>query len=237
MGETHGRKAFNRNPQLGVVSDYVLMEPNLQIGECTESMSEIQITHYFSSLIILAMSTDYQIEDQFATHFITPTIVDWVDVFTRKAYRDIVMDSLSYCIKHKGLILYGYVIMTNHLHLLVRSEPGKLSDTIRDFKKFTATALLEAIRNGPESRREWILPRFEWNAAQNKRSTDNQVWTHENRPEYIYSKKFFDQKLKYIHENPVRAGIVEQPEEYLYSSAKALLLNKPGPMPLADWYS
>ena len=183
------------------------------------------------------MSTGYRIEDQFATHFISPTIVDWVDVFTRNCYRDIIIDSLDFCIKKKGLVLYGYVIMTNHLHLLVRSETGKLSDTIRDFKKFTASAILEAIRNGPESRREWMLHRFEWNATQNQRSSDNQVWTHENRAEYIYTQQFFDQKLKYIHENPVRAGWVEQPEDYQYSSAKALLLNKPGPFLLADWYS
>ena len=183
------------------------------------------------------MSTGYKIEDQFATHFITPTIVDWVDVFTSKAYCDIILNSLDFCIKNKGLILYGYVIMTNHLHLIVRSEPGKLSDTIRDFKKFTATAILEAITNQPESRREWMLHRFEWNAAQNQRSGDNQVWTHENHPEYIYSQRFFDQKLKYIHDNPVRAGWVDQPEDYVYSSAKTLLLNKPGLLPLADWYS
>ena len=84
------------------------------------------------------MSSGYQIQDQYATHFLTPTIVDWVDIFTRKIYRDIIIESLAFCIKNKGLILYGYVIMTNHLHLLVRSEPGKLSDTMRDFKKFTA---------------------------------------------------------------------------------------------------
>ena len=182
------------------------------------------------------MSTGYQIQDQYATHFLTPTIVDWVDVFTRKTYRDIIVDSLSYCIKSKGLILYGYVIMTNHLHLIVRSEPGKLSDTIRDFKKFTANAILEKIKNEPESRRDWMFHRFQWNAAQNKRSSDNQVWTHENHAEVILSQKFFDQKLNYIHENPLRAGWVEQPEDYLYSSAKALLLNMPGELPLADWY-
>ncbi len=183
------------------------------------------------------MSTGYQIQDQYATHFLTPTIVDWVDVFTRKTYRDLVIQSLTYCVRNKGLILYGYVIMTNHLHVIVRSEPGKLSDTMRDFKKFTANAILEAIKKEPESRRDWILHRFEWNAAQNKRSSDNQMWTHENHAEVILSRKFFDQKLNYIHENPVRAGWVERPEDYLYSSAKSLLLNTQGQIQLADWYS
>ena len=183
------------------------------------------------------MSTGYQIEDKYATHFLTPTIVDWVDVLTRKTYRDIIMDSLDFCIRKKGLVLYGYVVMTNHLHLIARSEPGKLSDTIRDFKKFTAGAIIDEIRNKPESRREWMLYRFEWNAAQNKRSSENQFWTHENRPEVIFTQKFFMQELDYIHENPVRAGWVEQPEDYLYSSAKSLLLNVPCRLPLADWYN
>ena len=182
------------------------------------------------------MSTGYQIKDQYATHFITPAIVDWVDVFTRKIYRDIIIDSLAFCIREKGLKLYGYVVMTNHLHLIVRSETGRLSDTIRDFKKFTARSVIDAIHNEPESRREWMLHRFEWNAAQNKRSSDNQFWTHENHPESVFSQKFFNQKLNYIHENPVRAGWVEHPEDYLYSSAKTLLLNKPGLLPIADWH-
>ena len=183
------------------------------------------------------MSTGYQIEDQYAIHFLTPTIVDWVNVFTQKSYRDVIMNSLAFCVKEKGLVLYGYVIMTNHLHLLARSEPGKLSDTLRDFKKFTAGIILEKIQNEPESRREWMMHRFAWNAAQNKRSSDNQFLTHENHAEVIISDKFFNQKLNYIHENPVREGWVEKPVDYIYSSAKALLLNVSGPLSLSDWYS
>jgi len=182
------------------------------------------------------MSSGYQIHDQYATHFITPTIVDWVDVLTHSIYRDIIMDSLDFCIKYKHLHLYGYVIMTNHLHLIVRSGNGTLSDTIRDFKKFTATQIIEAIKNEPESRREWMFHRFEWNASQNKRSS-NQFWTHENHPESIFTLDFFNQKLNYIHQNPVRAGWVEQPEEYIYSSAKAIIKNIPGKLSLSDWYS
>lgn len=181
------------------------------------------------------MNTGYQIRDQFAAHFITSAIVDWVDVFTRKVYRDIVINSLNFCVQNKALKVYGYVIMTNHIHLIIQSENGILSDTIRDFKKFTATQILETIRKEPESRREWLLHRFEWNAAQNKRSSDYQLWTHENHPEEIRSLKFFNQKLNYIHENPVRAGWVELPEEYVYSSAKTILKNIPGLLPISDW--
>lgn len=64
----------------------------------------------------------YTIRNQYALHFLTFTIVGWVDVFTRKETKQIIIDSLKYCIENKGLILYGYVIMTNHLHLIARAD-------------------------------------------------------------------------------------------------------------------
>ena len=103
------------------------------------------------------MKEGYIIRDQEKAHFITATVVDWIDVFTRKDYKDVVIDSLNYCIKSKGMILYGYVIMSNHVHLIIQSKNGKLSDLIRDFKKFTATTILKKIKTKPESRREWML--------------------------------------------------------------------------------
>jgi len=93
------------------------------------------------------MKEGYVIRDQTLPHFITATVVDWIDVFTRQTYRDIVIESLDFCIKNKGMILYGYVIMSNHIHLIIQSEEGKLSDLIRDFKKFTAKSILEKIQN------------------------------------------------------------------------------------------
>jgi REP element-mobilizing transposase RayT len=102
----------------------------------------------------------YKIRDQTLPHFITATIVDWVDVFTRKNYRDIVVECLDFCIKNKAMVLYGYVIMSNHVHMVVQSGDGELSDLLRDFKKFTATKIIEKIKSEPESRREWMLERF-----------------------------------------------------------------------------
>ena len=131
------------------------------------------------------------------------------------------IDSLRYCQVNKGLEIYAFVLMSNHVHLLVRSSIGKLSDTVKECKSFTARKILKAIQEEPESRREWMLNLFEFSAKQHKRNEHNQFWTHENHAEIIYSNKFFDQKLNYIHENPVRAGIVENAEDYLYSSARA----------------
>jgi REP element-mobilizing transposase RayT len=165
------------------------------------------------------MSTGYQIVEQDALHYVTFQIVRWVDLFTRKVYRDIVIDSLKYCQSNKGLEIYAFVIMSNHIHILLRSNIGKLSDTIREFKSFTAKQILLAIDTESESRRDWMLNLFEFAAKQHKRNEKYQIWTHENHAELIYSDKFIIQKISYIHDNPVRAGIVENPEDYLYSSA------------------
>jgi len=202
----------------GVVCDYVVTVANLQICE---------------TVLSCTMSTGYQVYDQHGTYFLTFAIVDWVDIFSRKVYRDIVIDSFDYCIKSKGLKLYGYVIMTNHVHLIAGSATGKLSDTIRDFKKFTARKIIEVIQSEPESRREWLLHRFAWNAQQNERSSDHQVWTHDNHAVAIESEKFFTQRLNYIHQNPVRAGWVEREEDYVYSSAKALYSGIQGALELS----
>jgi len=165
------------------------------------------------------MSTGYKIVEQDALHYVTFQVVRWVDIFTRKVYRDIVIDSLRYCQENKELEIYAFVIMSNHMHLLIRSGIGKLSDTIREFKSFTAKQILLAIDSESESRREWMLNLFEFAAKQHKRNEKYQVWTHENHAELIYSDKFIFQKIDYIHENPVRAGLVEKAEDYVYSSA------------------
>ena len=95
------------------------------------------------------MQDGYKIRDQSLPHFITATVVDWIDVFSRKNYRDCIIECLDFCIKNKGMIVYGYVIMSNHIHLIIQSNEGKLSDLIRDFKKFTAKSILEKIQTEP----------------------------------------------------------------------------------------
>ncbi len=165
------------------------------------------------------MKEGYTIKDQTKAHFITATVVDWIDIFSRKNYRDCIVESLSYCVKNKGMILYGYVIMTNHIHLIIQSERGELSDLLRDFKKFTATRILDLLQNSPESRREWILDRLHKATMSHSRNKNYQVWQYGNHAEEIYSEKFLWSKLNYIHLNPVRAGIVARASDYVYSSA------------------
>ena len=165
------------------------------------------------------MKEGYVIRDQTLPHYITTTVVDWIDIFTRQTYRDSIIESLDYCIKNKGMILYGYVIMSNHIHLIIQSEDGKLSDLIRDFKKFTAKNILDKIQVVPESRKEWMLERFKLAAEKHTRNKNYQFWQYGNHAEEIYTNKFMWSKLDYIHLNPVRAGLVEKASHYIYSSA------------------
>lgn len=76
-------------------------------------------------------------------YFLTLTVVDWVDIFTRPVYKHIIVDSLKYCQAQKGLVVYAWCLMSNHLHLIATNQEGfHLSDILRDFKKFTSKQIL-----------------------------------------------------------------------------------------------
>jgi len=163
----------------------------------------------------------YKIRNQAAIHFITFAVSEWVDVFTRIEYRDIVLDSIRFCQKEKGMLLNAWCIMSNHLHLMLSAKNNDLSDILRDFKKFTSKEIIKAIENNSkESRREWMLKIFKEEGEKNSRNTIHQFWRQDNHPIELYSPAFIVQKLNYIYNNPVEAGIVDKPEEYLYSSAR-----------------
>ena len=170
------------------------------------------------------MSGDrYKIVEQNDAHFVTFTVADWVDVFTRKVYRDIIVDSLNYCVEHKGLNVIAWCLMSNHLHAILSARQGyELSAIIRDCKKYTSKNIVNAIQTEPESRREWMLHRFEFAGKYDKRIKEYKFWQESNHAIH-FSPHFpdvFKQKFDYIHDNPVRAGIVENAEDYVYSSAR-----------------
>ena len=153
-------------------------------------------------------------------YFVTFTIVDWIDIFTKPIYKHIIVDSLKYCQENKGLIIHSWCLMTNHIHIIASPDlDNNLSDIIRDFKKFTNKSLIRAIKENNESRRYWILNKFEFAGKQNPKIKYYKVWQDGNESKVIYSNKFLYQKIQYIHNNPVKAEIVEKPEDYLYSSA------------------
>ncbi|MDF3079295.1 MAG: transposase [Sphingobacteriaceae bacterium] len=167
------------------------------------------------------MSHQYRVKDHDQIHFVTFTVVDWVDIFTRQIYKQVIADALNYCNQQKGFNIHAYCLMTNHLHLLISANhPFKLPDIIRDFKKHTNKKLIAEIQLEPESRRDWIMYRFQYHAKYNNRIQDLKLWQDGYHAIECSDLNVLAQKLDYIHNNPVRTGIVAYPEHYLYSSAQ-----------------
>jgi REP element-mobilizing transposase RayT len=165
------------------------------------------------------MSEKYKFHNEDGIYFITPTIVNWIDLFTRKAYCDLVLDSLRYCQKEKGLIIHAWCIMPSHLHLIIsKTGSEQLSSIVRDFKKVTSKAIIEEISNINESRKEWLLREFKAAGAPLKRISKYKVWQDGNHPIELDTNKMLEQRLSYLHNNPVEHGIVFRAEDYVFSS-------------------
>ncbi|MCK5123051.1 MAG: transposase [Candidatus Pacebacteria bacterium] len=161
-------------------------------------------------------------ENENIAHFLTITIIEWIDVFTKPQYFQIIIDSLKYCQKNKGLLLYEFVIMTNHLHLVAKAkEKYKLSQIISDFKKHTTREILKELE---KDNRRYILNLIK-NSFSKKKDYQNQIWQRENYSEVIESEKFYFQKAKYIYNNPIKREYVAKQEDWFYSSAKNRILN------------
>ncbi len=143
------------------------------------------------------MSRNYKFHNPVGVYFVSFAVVEWIDVFTRNEYKDILLDSLRYYQQEKGMeILLG------------------------SFKRFTSKAIVAAIKENPqESRKEWLLKQFEEAGRKSSNVKQYQLWRHDNKPIELWSNKVIDEKLNYIHNNPVEEGIVFRAEQYVYSSA------------------
>jgi REP element-mobilizing transposase RayT len=160
------------------------------------------------------MSRKYKFHNPEGVYFVSFAVQEWVDVFTRNDYKNILVDNLEYCQNNKGLEIFAWCIMSNHIHLIVRAKDGYLLPNIlRDFKKFTSKAIINAIsENSQESRKEWLLEHF-------KTAEGIRFWRGDNKPIELWSNNVIDQKIDYIHQNPVEEGLVFKAEDYRYSSA------------------
>lgn len=160
-------------------------------------------------------------------NFLTLTVVEWVDVFTRRTYNDFLIHCLIHCQQKKGLQFFAYVLMTNHLHLVVRATSGSLSDVLRDLKTYSTKELIKLIKDNPqESRKDRMLALFQKHGMHNPLNTHFQFWQNENYPVALTNPVIFGQKVDYVHQNPVRAGFVDEPHHYVYSSANPMSLIK-----------
>lgn len=173
------------------------------------------------------MTGGYKIRNQSAIHFVTFSVIKAVDVFTKARYRNIVLESLKFCQVHKGLSLHSWVLMSNHIHMVMSAKNNNLSDILRDFKKFTSKSIINAIiGNEKDRRQEWLVDLFKMAGEANSRNEEYQFWQQGNHPIELSSQKWISQKTNYIHRNPVKALIVAEPHHYLYSSARDYFYGK-----------
>jgi REP element-mobilizing transposase RayT len=170
----------------------------------------------------MLQAEDHIILEQQGCSYLTLNAVDWIDIFIRPVYKQVIVESLNYFIDKKGLTVYAWCLMTNHLHLVVQANQGYgLSSLINDLKKFTSRLILEDIDVEPDSRRKWMLEKFR-NASNSLKLMEKfQVWQTSINPVYIdlNNSSSVKSQLDYVHCNPVRDRIVMLPEDYLYSSA------------------
>jgi REP element-mobilizing transposase RayT len=159
------------------------------------------------------MPAGFKVYEQDAIHFITSTVIHWIPVFNREDYFQVLADSFRHCIESRGLQVHSYVFMPNHFHAICSQPEGNLSHVIGDMKRYTSRQITKMLET--DARAIWLR------AVRNAADSDAQakVWNDAFHPEQVYSEAFFQQKCDYIHSNPVRAGFVDDPSAWKYSSA------------------
>ena len=158
------------------------------------------------------MSRKYKFLNPEGLYFVSFATVNWMDVFVREEYFSIVTDSLNYCNVHLGMEIFCWCIMPSHIHLIFRAKENNPGQVLGRFKEFTSKQLAEAIeQNSTESRRECMLWMMQRAAMKNSSVSKLQFWQHHNKPIELWSIDVIEQKVKYIHENPMKAGFVLEP--------------------------
>lgn len=167
------------------------------------------------------MSRNYKFHNPGGLYFVSFATINWIDVFTRQIYLDVLADSISYCRVKKDMELYAFCFMPSHIHFIFRSSNNQPAELLRDFKKHTSKKVMEAIEYNPqESRKEWLLWMFEREGKKNATTSKRQFWQQHNKPIELWSEKVIKQKIDYIHNNPVESGFVTNPLDWKYSSAR-----------------
>ncbi|MCC6585031.1 MAG: transposase [Chitinophagales bacterium] len=175
------------------------------------------------------MSGKYKVGEDVLPHFLTFTVIGWIDVFSRDTYKEKLLESLRYCIDEKGLTVHAWVIMTNHVHLIVSAKNNKIADVVRDIKKYTSRQIIELIEQNPkESRKEWMLNIFSFAGKSNNNNKNYQFWKQDYHPVELNTYEKLKQRLVYLHENSVRSGLVWEALHYKYSSAIDYYTNEKG---------
>jgi putative transposase len=145
-------------------------------------------------------------------HFFTATILEWMHLLKADQYKNIIINSLDFLVQNHRVAIYGFVLMSNHIHLEWHIAEGHKRENVqRDFLKFTA----QMIKADMERHHPLLLEKFRVNAKDRK----YQIWERNPLSVELYSQKVMWQKLNYMHSNPVRAGLCTESWDYKYSSA------------------
>ena len=160
------------------------------------------------------MKSRYKAFEEGAICFVTSSIVDWIPVFKSDKYYEILIEALSHRQKSGQMKLYAYVLMDNHFHLILSVE--KISKFMKEFKSFTARGIIDLLK---ENREIDKLEQLKAKKKSHKKDSEYQVWQEGFHPQQITSEEMYTQKIEYIHQNPVRSGLVDNPEDWKYSSA------------------
>ena len=166
-------------------------------------------------------------------YFITTRAVQWAHVFRRPVIKRILVDSLNVARILGQIELYAFVLMPNHVHLIVRCLGDYTPpDVVREFKKATANLILRQYEAEGDQR---ALDLFAA-AVQPGQKQEHAVWKSEYQAKNVFSPDFLRQKLTYVHENPIQPHwrLAEAPELYPWSSACFYLAGKRALIPLSD---
>ncbi len=145
--------------------------------------------------------------------FFTATILEWKHLLKPDKYKQIILNSLQFLVEQKRVKVYGFVIMINHIHIIWHVQPEHKRENVqRDFLKFTA----QQIKADLEKHHQRVLPSFLVNAKDRK----YQIWERNPLSIDIWSREVLWQKLRYMHQNPVRACVCQWAEQYYWSSAR-----------------
>jgi putative transposase len=174
----------------------------------------------------MARTRYHFLPDDPAPYFITATTVNWLPLFSNPAIVKIIMDSFQFLIDTDRIRLIAYTIMENHIHLIASGE--NLSKEIGNFKSYSARCCIDYYKS---TQRQIILDQLMINKLEHKRNRVYQFWQEGSHPQRISTQEMLQQKIDYIHMNPVKRGYVDSPEHWRYSSARDYL-GQPGLLPI-----
>lgn len=172
------------------------------------------------SSFTIEMKSKYRFIDADGIYFVTSTVVEWLPVFTTSKYCNIIIDSLKFCQQNQGLKLFAFVILDNHFHLVATAE--EFSKVNTSLKKYTARKIIDGLKY---DNKNWLLTELAFYKKKYKIKSDYQVWQEGSHPQLIFSDGMLIQKIEYIHNNPVKRGLVDRPEHWRYSSARNYFLD------------